>query len=219
MQDFRLSDEALTRVNELLKVYEGCRNYHNFSVGKESYETNSKRVIYNAQCEEKLIVIDNVEFAVIRIKGGSFLMHQIRRMIGLFLAVIRGVTDASIFDRAFSDQDVRIPTAPGLGLVLNDIHYDRFNSGHPAQGEYEQFTWTEFDEAIDEFQQAIIDPQIFRTEIENQVMFDWVEALLAWPFDDGQGKSEIADDEDSEKFDEETNKAKYMCRNKITKKT
>lgn len=210
MQDFRLSAEALTRVNDLLKVYEGCRNYHNFSVGKESYETNSNRVIYSCQCEEPFLRY-GVEFAVIRIKGASFVMHQIRRMIGLFLAVIRDVTDASIFDRAFSDQDVRIPTAPGLGLVLHDVHYHRFNKGHPVKGECEQFTWTEFDEAIDDFRQSIIDPPIFRTEIENQVMFDWVESLLALDFNDGQIKSENNENEDSEKFDAEIDsRAKYL---------
>ncbi|KAH9642567.1 hypothetical protein HF086_011160 [Spodoptera exigua] len=52
-------------------------------------------------------------------KGQSFMLHQIRKMVGLAIAVLRGHTDNSILEKAFGKEKVMIPTAPGLGLVLD----------------------------------------------------------------------------------------------------
>ena len=36
-------------------------------------------------------VVDDMEFCVISVRGQSFMIHQIRKMIGLVIAVTRGV--------------------------------------------------------------------------------------------------------------------------------
>lgn len=49
------------------------------------------------------------------------MLHQIRKMVGLAIAVVRGHTDNSILEKAFGKEKVMIPTAPGLGLVLDTV--------------------------------------------------------------------------------------------------
>lgn len=54
-------------------------------------------------------------------QGQSFMLHQIRKMVGLAIAVLRGHADPSVLERALGKDKVMIPTAPGLGLVLDMV--------------------------------------------------------------------------------------------------
>lgn len=62
-----------------------------------------------------------MEFAVISIKGQSFMLHQIRKMVGLALAIIRGHTTEETLEKAWTESRLDIPMAPGLGLVLDRV--------------------------------------------------------------------------------------------------
>ena len=55
------------------------------------------------------------------------MLHQIRKMIGLMIAIVRGHTDMGTLEKAFSKEKVMIPTAPGLGLVLDKVKSIFFN--------------------------------------------------------------------------------------------
>lgn len=219
LRDFRLSADKLVLVNETLQFYRGAKNFHNFTTKKEHFETNSMRCMIHLECDQPFIV-DDVEFSVVRIKGHSFMMHQIRKMIGLLLAVVREVTDASVFPRAFSQHTVDIPTAPGLGLVLDQIHFDKFNQSHCRKMHFEELDWGEYDEIVNNFRQNFIHPVITRTEIEKEAMYNWVETLLCQSFDvvpeDQRGlvrnpKGSISSDDESEINNSEAdNKQKYI---------
>lgn len=57
----------------------------------------------------------------------SFMLHQIRKMIGLAIAIMRGYATIETLKRCFHPGRVDIPKAPGLGLMLEEVHYDRYN--------------------------------------------------------------------------------------------
>lgn len=38
-----------------------------------------------------------------------------------------------------------IPKAPGLGLILEDVHYDSYNRRFLGDGIHEQLVWDEFE--------------------------------------------------------------------------
>lgn len=174
LKEFRLSTDRLKLVNETLQQYKGMKNYHNFTKNKEHYEVNSSRTMYQLECGEPF-VRDDIEFAVIRIKGQSFMMHQIRKMIGLMLAVVRDVIDASVFARAFSEHTLDIPTAPGLGLVLDQIHYDIYNQ---RKDDSKTIDWPKCEDEVNDFREKFIHPIIIQNEIDEEQMFKWVETLL-----------------------------------------
>lgn len=57
------------------------------------------------------------------LQGQSFMLHQIRKMVGLSLAVVRGLTGEETIDRCWTVDRLDVPTAPGLGLVLDQVIY------------------------------------------------------------------------------------------------
>ncbi len=110
------------------------------------------------------------------------MMHQIRKMMGLMLAVIRDVIDSSIFDLAFTKRSINCPTAPGLGLVLDRLHFDEYDRKYGSEGLYEKLTWKECDENVQQFHEKYIRSNIFQTEIHNECMLEWLENLLNYSY-------------------------------------
>lgn len=180
-REYRLSSDKLKLINELLQVYNGSKNFHNFTINKNFSNVSCLRHIKHLECDPPFLV-DDVEFCVIRIRGNSFMMHQIRKMIGLILAVIRDVIDSSIFDQAFTDKLINCPTAPGLGLVLDRLHYDEYDRKYGSDGQYETLTWDECDENVQQFYEKFIRSNIIRTEIHTEHMLEWVENLLNYSY-------------------------------------
>ena len=53
--------------------------------------------------------------------GQSFMLHQIRKMIGTVMAVARGHAAESVLERAWSLDRIDLPMAPALGLMLHEV--------------------------------------------------------------------------------------------------
>lgn len=175
MENYRLSSERLQCVNDVLSVFKGATNFHNYTQKKEHFDRSSIRNIYTIECGQPFIE-KGVEFATITIKGQSFMLHQIRKMVGFSLAVIRENKPLEFLKRSLTKEDFSVPTAPGLGLVLEQLHYDQYNRQHGAfSGKLE---WDEFEDKVSEFRRKQIYPIIIDTEIENKEMYTWLEYLL-----------------------------------------
>lgn len=182
-EDYRVPKERLDRVNELLKIYIGHKNFHNFTSRKPYADPSSMRFIYTFECGEPYMV-NGIEFAMILVKGQSFMMHQIRKMIGLMLAVVRDLADEDTIQRAFKAPRVDVPMAPGLGLVLDQVHYDHYNERYGADGMHEILLWDEFEAAIQEFREKSIQPKIVETELEERTMLNWLPTLELHTYDE-----------------------------------
>ena len=64
---------------------------------------------------------DGYEFAVIKVKGQSFMLHQIRKMIGLIIAIVRGFASLKTLELCWTANKVDVPRAPALGLMLDKV--------------------------------------------------------------------------------------------------
>ncbi|XP_053693611.1 pseudouridylate synthase 1 homolog [Sabethes cyaneus] len=178
IKTYRLPEERLRTVNTTLKLYEGTKNFHNFTSRKEFIDPSSKRFIMSFECEAPFVPEETtVEFATIKIKGQSFMLHQIRKMVGLTLAVIRGLTPAETILKAFEEVRYGIPTAPGLGLVLSRIHYEKYNARYGQDGCHEVLDFQKEDEQIQDFFQKHIASTIVKTELTTNSMVEWLETL------------------------------------------
>lgn len=72
-------------------------------------------------------ILDGMEFAILEIKGQSFMLHQIRKMVAVVIAVVRNIIPEETINEAFKTMDkLEIPIAPGLGLCL--CHVRNFDS-------------------------------------------------------------------------------------------
>ncbi|XP_061657217.1 tRNA pseudouridine synthase A [Syngnathoides biaculeatus] len=173
---FRLDPETLQRVNLLFARYKGTHNFHNFTSQKASKDPSARRYITEMSCGEPFVLSDN-EFAVIKVRGQSFMMHQIRKMIGLVIAVVKGYAEENVIDRSWEQEKVDVPKAPGLGLVLERVHFDRYNKRFGGDGVHECLEWDGEEEAIKAFKEAHIYPTIVETECQEGSMRSWMATL------------------------------------------
>lgn len=61
--------------------------------------------------------------------GQSFMLHQIRKMVGLVVAVMRGAASPDAISLALNPaRELNVPMAPELGLFLDECFYDAYNA-------------------------------------------------------------------------------------------
>jgi len=121
---YRITPEVLANVRKLFKNYIGTKNFHNFTSKKRSNDPSAMRHILSFDCADPFVK-DGLEYVVLRVKGQSFMLHQIRKMIGLCTAILRGFAHEDVFQKAFGHEKIDVPKAPGLGLMLEEVHYSR----------------------------------------------------------------------------------------------
>ncbi|XP_028273861.1 tRNA pseudouridine synthase A isoform X2 [Parambassis ranga] len=195
--DFRLEQTTLQRLNRLFSLYKGTHNFHNFTSQKAPNDPSARRYITEMSCGEPFIC-DNCEFAVITVRGQSFMLHQIRKMIGLVIAVIRGYAKEEVMERSWGQEKVDIPKAPGLGLVLERVHFERYNKRFGGDGLHERLEWDQEEEAIKSFKEAHIYPTIVETECQEDSMVSWMSSL---PIHDFEATATETKDDKDQKLD------------------
>lgn len=179
---FRLDPSTLEWVNRLFDRYKGTHNFHNYTSQKGPRDPSAKRYIMHMLCG-KPFVRQGVEFAEITVRGQSFMMHQIRKMIGLVLAVAKGYVGEEVIDRSWGEEKVDVPKAPGLGLVLERVHFDRYNKRFGGDGLHEKLEWEEEEGAIAAFKESHIYPTIIETERDEKSMVNWMATLSMHDFE------------------------------------
>lgn len=201
---YRLPEERHRQINEFLQNYVGTKNYHNFTSKKKPLDPSCKRHMFSFICEPP-IIRRGVEFVVLKVKGQSFMMHQIRKMVSIVIAIMRGYIDMDLFNKAFTTERVNITRAPGLGLVLEFVHFDRYDLRYSKDGVHESLKWEANETEVEQFKEDHIYPTIINTEINESSMMTWItERLCNHDFtkfneedennDDGANDQEDGDD-------------------------
>lgn len=181
---FRVSSAKIAEVNELLKMYLGTKCFHNFTSRKDFIDPSSKRYIISFECGRPFVEPKHgIELAVFKVKGQSFMLHQIRKMVGLILAIVRGHTTAATLERAFGEARIDIPMAPGLGLVLDQVHYDRYNERYASDGIHDALAWHDEEPTIQAFFDTYIRPTMVETEVREASMATWLQTLALHSYD------------------------------------
>lgn len=178
-EDYRISDEVIDLFNSTLQGYVGTHNFHNFTSGKTFKDHSSVRIIRFVNCSGSFFPCDQkeLEFVVVRIKGQSFMMHQIRKMIGLAIAVVKGFATPEHINRSMEEPYMDIPKAPGLGLMLEEVHFDRYNRKFGGDGHHEPIEWEDQNGKIEEFKNKYIYPVVVETELKEKSMMNWLNTL------------------------------------------
>merc|ERR1712226_79294 len=140
-------------------------------------EPSSRRFIQEFEAG-KPFELEGLEWSLIKVKGQSFMLHQIRKMIGLGLSIIRGHTGLNSLEDAWSHQRVDVPRAPGLGLMLDWIHYERYNKRYGEDGQHAKLDWVAEEEAVEKFKEEFIFSDMMRTEAEEKGMLLWMAQVL-----------------------------------------
>lgn len=185
-ESYKISPDIIKEFNSILKLYVGTHNFHNFTSQKKPTDPSARRYITECECSPPFILSNNerkLEFIVTRIKGQSFMLHQIRKMIGLAIAIIKGFTNVDVITRAFGLDQIDVPIAPGLGLLLEDVHYEKYNRKYGGDGIHEPILWDEFNDSIAKFKDTHIYPNIVETELNESNMLKWLATLPIHTYD------------------------------------
>ena len=136
---YRVTSSKVELLSTALKLYEGTRSYHNFTSGKTINDSQSRR--YIIKCDHGGPVISPInggEWICVSIYGQSFLLNQIRKMIGFAIEIVRhnnvGV-DTDLLQQTFGAGRKEVSMAPGTGLYLDELEFDTYNVkiGHLEQ--------------------------------------------------------------------------------------
>ena len=163
---YRISPERQQRVQDALNNYLGTRRYHNYTVQKKFTDSSAKRFIKSFKVAPKPIIINNTEWLSLKVHGQSFMMHQIRKMVGMAALTVRCGSNPNIMLESFENNVVRIPKAPGLGLLLERPVFDSYNDKMAKAHGREKIDFAKYDDQIQEFKEREIYQRIFREEAQ-----------------------------------------------------
>ena len=71
---------------------------------------------------------------------------------------------------------IDIPKAPGLGLMLDENHYERYNQRFGNDGIHESLSWENEENEVERFKEDFIFSEMIQGEKEHS-MFNWLKCL------------------------------------------
>lgn len=184
---YRISPETIAEVNDILSIYKGTHNFFNYTAKRAYDDMSSNRYIVSFECKEPFLFRDNfrnedVEFVQIVVKGQSFVLHQIRKMVGMVICVVRELHLKSAIQRSFEGQRMDIPMAPGLGLLLEQTHYDSYDRKNSKSHE-PLSDWGEMiEKEVQRSKFELITKDTLETELLSQGMLKWLADLVHHDF-------------------------------------
>lgn len=181
--DYRLPSEKLTCVNELLLRYKGTHNFFNFTSRRAPNDKSCIRYIMSMECGSPFLIDGDREFAIISVQGQSFMLHQIRKMIGLVIGIVKGYATEDIFEKVFETERMDIPKAPGLGLLLDQVCFTRYNNRFCTDNSHKSIDWERYKHQIEKFKEEYIFKHMVKCEVEENSMFEWMSNLDLHTFD------------------------------------
>ncbi|GMT32940.1 hypothetical protein PFISCL1PPCAC_24237, partial [Pristionchus fissidentatus] len=200
---FRITESTLAEINEVLAQYKGTHNYFNYTSGKSFSERSCHRYIISFEVGKPFLFRDefrkeDVEFVTCTVKGQSFMLHQIRKMMGMMISIVREMQIPSALKKSFVCADrMDVPKAPGLGLLLERLHYDKYDKQFGNKEPHSPLTnWGEkVEEAIEKLKNEKIVSEVMQTEMQTQSMMMWLSDLnqhnFLDPTDDGSKPAEF----------------------------
>ena len=147
-------------------------------------EATAKRVIKDCKVNRAYMPeFEGYQWIEVKIIGQSFMIHQIRKMIGLALAIMSGWADFDHWNRSFSERFEDIPRAPADGLLLESVHYDNYNNWL-AEGAGNAgilatpivWDYPSMQEEIKDFKEKFVTPLM----IKNMLSLDEKEGFMSW---------------------------------------
>ena len=161
---YRIHPTRLKRVREALSLYEGTRNYHNYTVQKSFSDPSAKRVIKSFVVNPNPILINGTEWLSLKVHGQSFMMHQIRKMVGMVALMVRCGCDPKRITESYGPEKISIPKAPSLGLLLERPIFDSYNKRAKGDLGKEPIDFDKFKKEMDEFKQREIYERMYSDE-------------------------------------------------------
>ncbi|KAJ1968556.1 tRNA pseudouridine synthase 1 [Dispira parvispora] len=176
---YRITPDVLNKVQQVLKLYEGTGNFHNYTIGKQFTDASATRRIFSFTSSEPK-ELQGTEWLSLKVHGQSFMMHQIRKMVGLMVLVVRSDLPQELIRKAMKADKINIPKAPGLGLLLEQVVYQAYNRKY-GQENRGSISFTPYQTEIDAFKEKYIYSKLVEQELADDEFDAWLLFIEAHP--------------------------------------
>lgn len=112
---------------EVLSRFIGEHNFHNYTKRVSATNPSANRTITHFDVDEPF-ELNGVKYVLFTIRGNSFMMNQIRKMLAMVIACSRKLVPAETIDLSFSQEKWAIAKLPGEGLMLDRVEYPGFRA-------------------------------------------------------------------------------------------
>lgn len=171
ISEYRLPGERLQQLRDFVARYKGTHPFHNFTIGKSAGDLSSRRHILDVIVGQPFVQ-GRIEWVSIIFHGQSFMLHQIRKMVGLAIMALRLGCSHALVDRCFEAGKVNIPKAPSLGLLLDKAIFKGYNAKFASTRD--ALDLDEFSQARQQLKDALIYPKIYEEERSFSRFMGWL---------------------------------------------
>ena len=178
---YRIPDKRLQRVKDCLDTFVGTHNYHNFTIDKPFRDPSAKRVIKSFNVNPTPILINGTEWLSLKVHGQSFMMHQIRKMVGMVALVVRCGCDPNRMKESFGPDVFSIAKAPALGLLLERPIFDSYNKRAKSDLGKEGVSFDKYAAEMADFKQREIYERMYRDEEKENVFGNFFNHVDSFP--------------------------------------
>lgn len=201
---FCYGEKEKERFNTILSYYVGSHNFHNFTTRTKAEDPAARRYIVSFDANVT-VTVDGIEFVKCEVVGQSFMLHQIRKMIGVAVAVMRNCAPESLIQTALQkDVNINVPTAPEVGLYLDECFFTSYNQ--KWKDSHEELSMKEYEAEAEDFKMKYIYSHIASTEHKEGVVALWLHSLNHRNYPDlrfgNNGENNAKGSNEVEKIDE-----------------
>ena len=170
---YRIPSTRIERIQSALTKFVGTCNYHNYTILKTYKDPSAKRHIKSFLVNPTPILIGDgpdeqkTEWLSLKVHGQSFMMHQIRKMVGMVALLVRCGSDLSTLKASLGQERYSIPKVPGLGLLLERPVFDSYNKLQAPKHGRPALEFAKYETEMEAFKQREIYQRIFREEERN----------------------------------------------------
>ena len=174
-----LGQDEIEKLKFALSLFKGTHSFHNFTLGRNSLEKGVSRYIKFFEIRDSPFVHSKQKWLALRVHGQSFMLHQIRKMIGLAVLCVKFnlTNDAitNVFELCFAKENrFNIPKMPGEGLFLERAVFDGYNK-KAEKFDSSTIIWNEFE--LERCKQELIYPDIFGS-IKTNCFTKWLDGII-----------------------------------------
>ncbi|KAF7806515.1 tRNA pseudouridine synthase A, mitochondrial isoform X1 [Senna tora] len=172
---FSYGEKERERFNRILNYYVGTHNFHNFTTRTKAEDPAARRFIISFNANT-IVTVEGMEFVKCEVVGQSFMLHQIRKMMGLAVAIMRNCAPESLIDKALqTDVRINVPTAPEVGLYLDECFFSSYNQ--KWKDTHEEVSMKTYEKEAEDFKMKYIYSHIASTEQKDGVVAIWLHSL------------------------------------------
>eukprot|EP00889_Picochlorum_renovo_P004385 jgi/Picre1/31415/NNA_006767.t1 len=173
--NFVFDEACAAKMTSILQQFEGTHNFHNYTVKMDPNSPQAKRFMLKFECNGTF-EIDGEPWVRMTVLGQSFILHQIRKMVGMAIAEYKGIAPEGSLKYALkARQRIVVPMAPDLGLFLDECIFKAYNDRWKDL--HGPLSFDVYRDEVEKFKMAKLYPSLARRDREENVNASWLQGI------------------------------------------